>query len=148
MKVDFYHLDRRGQDVGLIALASKIFDAEKRAVLLCATGAEASRLDDLLWMQKPDTFWAHGVAGGSDDASQPLLISTALTEVNQPAFGILFNLIDYPDNLGSVERVLVPFNGDDAMILAATRRFYADLKEKGADLAYWKLENGKWVKKG
>ncbi len=147
MKVDFYHLSRREQDAGLVSLVAKIFSLKKRAVLLCEDEAEANRLDDLLWTKKATSFWAHGIAGNENDQNQPFLISTEITDKNNPEIIMLFNLKKYPTDFGDYEKILVPFNGDDDKILSEARKEYAVFKEKKAEISYWKREENKWQKK-
>lgn len=82
MQVDFYHLTRAPLERVLPRIAERILAGSGR-LLIVAEGEEVrSRLDQMLWTYAPESFLPHGIAGGEDDARQPVLIGGAADAPN------------------------------------------------------------------
>ena len=145
MQVDFYQLADGGPGQVIASIADKILAQDARLLIVGADEGALARLDRLLWDQGSDSFLPHGIAGGTDDARQPILLST------------------HPDAPNLARNVLIADGEWREAVLAYDRAFYlfdADTLE-GARLAwkllsgregiarrYWASEGGKWVKKG
>ena len=76
MRVDFYHLAEAPIDAVIAQLATRVTADDGRLLVVAEDPAFLSRLDRLLWDAGAASFLAHGIAGGADDALQPILLST------------------------------------------------------------------------
>lgn len=146
-EIGFYHLTRTRLDQALPKLLGRVLGSGGRAFVLCGDGERAKALDAALWTV-PDPDWLpHGMAGGQDDALQPILIGTADVAPGNGA-RFLF-LVDGADSarLDAYDRVLDLFDGADDAAVAAARRRWSAAKAAGHALAYWQQGAGGWEKK-
>ncbi|UZK66549.1 DNA polymerase III subunit chi [Sphingomonas sp. M1-B02] len=74
MQVDFYHLTHASLDRVLPQIAEKVLASGGRLLIVAEDAGQRTKLDQLLWSYAPESFLAHGLAGGADDAQQPVLI--------------------------------------------------------------------------
>ena len=77
MLVDFYQLGGLAPEKVISSFASKILAEVGRLLIVSEGEAVLSRLDRLLWSEDSASFLPHGIAGGADDARQPVLLSTS-----------------------------------------------------------------------
>lgn len=146
-EIGFYHLTRTRLDQALPKLLGRVLGSGGRAFVLCGDVERAKALDAALWTV-PDPDWLpHGMAGGQDDALQPILIGTADVAPGNGA-RFLF-LVDGADSarLDGYDRVLDLFDGADDAAVAAARRRWSAAKAAGHALAYWQQGAGGWEKK-
>ena len=83
MQVDFYQLAGTPAEQVITSLAEKVLAGDGRLLIIAEDDGFLARLDRILWDQGPTSFLPHGLAGGSDDASQPILLSTSPDAPNQ-----------------------------------------------------------------
>src|SRR5919112_4188430 len=76
-QVDFYQLGGTPAEQVIASLAEKILAKDGRLLVVAADEAFLTRLDRMLWDQGATSFLPHGLAGGTDDARQPILLSTS-----------------------------------------------------------------------
>ena len=72
----FYHLENQPLERVIPILLEKTLERGWRAVVEVGSPERAGVLDAALWTYRDDSFLAHGLAGGEDDAAQPVLITT------------------------------------------------------------------------
>ena len=103
-----------------------------------------ARLDRMLWDQGPTSFLPHGLAGGPDDARQPILLSTSPDAPNL-ARNILIADGIWRDAALSYDR---------ASSCSTIRRSKARAwpgsclpGREGVERRYWAREGGEWVQK-
>ena len=77
MQVDFYQLGSLPVEQVAATLAEKLLAQNARLLIVAEDEALLARLDRMLWDQGPTSFVPHGLAGGSDDLRQPVLLSTS-----------------------------------------------------------------------
>ncbi len=77
MQVDFYQLGQTPVEQVIASLAEKLLGQDARLLVVAEDEALLARLDRLLWDQGATSFLPHGIAGGADDARQPILFSTS-----------------------------------------------------------------------
>jgi DNA polymerase III subunit chi len=146
MQVDFYQLGRTPFEEVIASLAEKLLAQDSRLLIVAEDDTLLARLDRMLWDQGAASFLPHGLAGGADDARQPILLSTS------------------PDAPNLARNMLIADGQWREAALSYDRAFYLFGKDalEGARLA-WKLlagreeverhfwaqdESGRWVEKG
>ncbi|MEO3470355.1 DNA polymerase III subunit chi [Roseomonas sp. CAU 1739] len=146
-EVGFYHLTRTRLDQALPRLLGRVLATRGHAFVLCGEAERAKALDAALWTV-PDPDWLpHGLAGGPDDALQPILIGI---EDALPANGARFLfLVDgaATARMPAYDRVFDLFDGADAAAVAAARGRWSAAKAAGHGLAYWQQGAAGWERK-
>jgi DNA polymerase III subunit chi len=142
----FYHLTRQPLEVTLPALLEKASGAGWRIEVRGTNLERMQWLDDKLWLGADDGFLAHGVAGGSEDAHQPILLTTNA----EPGFECIMSIdgatLD-PQEVSDSKRVCILFNGLDESAMQQARSQWKTLTEAGCAAQYWSEESGRWQKK-
>jgi DNA polymerase-3 subunit chi len=99
----------------------------------------------LLWDQGPSSFLPHALVGGSDDARQPILLSTG-TDAPNLARNLLIADGQWREAALTYDRAFYLF---DAASLEGARLAWKLLAGRdGVDRRYWASEDGRWVQKG
>ena len=145
MRVDFYQLGGAQPDSVITAIAGRLLDEEQRLLVVAADEGLLARLDRQLWDQGAASFLPHGLAGGSDDAAQPVLLSTG-TDAPNRARNFLIADGEWRDAALGYDRAFYLFDG--ATLKAARLAWKLLAGRDGVERNYWALEEGKWVKKG
>ena len=143
----FYHLIQAGLDDTLRMILTRAV-AQGWHVFLRGTDAAAlARLDAALWLGPEDGFLAHGLAGGADDARQPVLLGVGA--IGNAAQGLVLTggAAVAVDEALPLERVWVLFDGSDMAQVQGARGLWARLTGAGMAAQYWSDEGGSWVKK-
>lgn len=125
-RVDFYQLSRDPIDVTVAKLARKVLQAGERLVVVSGDAAQREQLSQTLWEQGGAAFLAHGLAGGPDDARQPILLSDSCSAPNEARMLLIADGIWREEALG-FDRVLLLFAPDGREAAAGLwRRFATD----------------------
>ena len=144
----FYHLTRKPlvETLGML-LGKSLENGWKVAVRgTNASGLEA--LDKALWLGPDDGFLPHGIAGGAQDADQPVLLTLAQEAGNGAQCLMSVQGADVtPQEVATLERVCILFDGNDGAALGQARAQWKTLKDAGASAQYWSEESGRWEKK-
>ena len=144
MRVDFYQLGNASPDGIIAAIASKLLAENQRLLIVAGDEALLARLDRQLWDQGAASFLAHGIAGGSDDSRQPVLLSGTVDAPNL-ARNLLIADGEWRDAALGFERAFFLF---DAETLEAARLAWKLLSgREGVERHYWSNEDGRWVEK-
>jgi DNA polymerase III subunit chi len=144
MRVDFYQLGAAQPDNVIASIAGKLLDDGQRLLVVAADEGLLARLDRQLWDQGAASFLPHGLAGGADDAAQPILLSPG-TDAPNLARNILIADGDWREAALAYDRAFYLF---DAATLDGARLAWKLLSgREGVERNYWALEDGKWVKK-
>lgn len=145
MRVDFYQLSQTPVEGALPQLAARMLDAGARVLVVAADEHQRSRISDALWAVK-DRFLAHGLAGGTHDSRQPILLADSIGGTNGATY---LALADgrWREGSEAFERVFLLFDGSTIDDARATWRSL-DGRE-GLERHYWRqLAPGKWEKAG
>ena len=144
MRVDFYQLGGAQADSVIAAIAGRLLGEEQRLLLVASDEALLSRLDRQLWDQGAASFLPHGLAGGSDDAAQPILLSTGEDAPNL-ARNVLIADGPWRESALGYDRAFYLF--DEATLEGARLAWKLLAGREGVERNYWAQEEGKWVKK-
>jgi DNA polymerase III subunit chi len=145
MQVDFYQLGRTPLEQVIASLAQKLLAESKHLLVVAEDGGLLARLDRMLWDEGPTSFIPHGLAGGSDDSRQPVLLTTQ-TDAPNLARNIAIADGQWREAALGFDRAFYLF---DAASLEGARLAWKLLSgREGAERRYWAQdERGKWVQK-
>jgi len=145
MRVDFYQLGDAQADSVIAAIAGKLLGDEQRLLVVAAGEGDLARLDRQLWDQGAASFLPHGIAGGADDASQPVLLSSGIDAPNL-ARNILIADGEWREAALAYDRAFYLF--DESTLEDARLAWKLLAGREGVERNYWALEDGRWSKKG
>ena len=141
MQVDFYQLAGTPAEQVIASLAEKILSAGGRLVVVARDELFLAKLDRMLWDQQPTSFLPHAVAGGPDDARQPILLSTGSDAPNLARNLLIADGI-WRDAALPYDRSFYLF---DESTLQGARSAWKDLAGRdGIERRYWAQDGGKW----
>ena len=142
MQVDFYQLGGTPPEQVIATLADKVVAGDGRLLIIAEDEAFLARLDRMLWDQGPTSFLPHGLAGGADDARQPILLSTTPDAPNL-ARNMLIADGQWRDAALSYDRSFYLFGGSSLEGARLAWKLVAG--REGVERRYWAQENGKWL---
>ncbi len=145
----FYHLTEGPAEELLPQLLGLAGKQGWRVEIRGRAARAMDRLDAALWrMGPPESFLAHGRAGGPHDGAQPILL-TAEGEAapNLPCVICLDGAEIAPEEVQAAERACILFDGFDEAAVQAARGQWKRLTGAGCAAQYWAQEGGRWTKK-
>ena len=141
MQVDFYQLAGTPAEQVIASLGEKILAGGGKLLVVADDEGFLARLDRMLWEQGPESFLPHGLAGGADDARQPVLLSK-----NPDAPNLARNLLIadgiWREAALSYERSFYLFDGATLEGARAAWKGIAD--REGIQRRYWAQVDGRW----
>ena len=144
MQVDFYQLAGISAGQVIASISEKVLEGDGRLLIVAEDEAYLAKLDRMLWDQGAASFLPHGIAGGADDARQPILLSTSPDAPNQ-ARNMLIADGAWREAALTYDRSFYLFDDDT---LEGARLAWKLLSGRdGVERRYWAHEGGKWVKK-
>lgn len=144
VRVDFYQLGDRPPETVIGSIAGKLLESGERLLVVAGDEGQLARLDRLLWSEDAGSFLPHGIAGGVDDARQPVLLSTSEDAPNL-ARNMLIADGEWRESALGFDRAFYLFGGDT---LEAARLAWKLLSgREGVERRYWASEGGKRVNK-
>ena len=129
-------------------LPSLIGRAQGQGWQIEVRGVDAGRmaaLDEALWLGPDDGFLAHGLAGGANDALQPVLLTT--TPTDRACIMCVDGAEVLPEQVQAAQRVCILFDGNDEDAKAHARVQWKALTGAGCAAQYWAQADGRWVMK-
>jgi DNA polymerase-3 subunit chi len=145
VRVDFYQLGAIAHEDVIAAVAGRLLGDKQRLLVVAGDDGLLARLDRQLWDQGDTSFLPHGIAGRSDDARQPILLS-ASDDAPNLARNILIADGVWRDAALGIDRAFYLFAGDT---LEGARLAWKLLAGRdGVERHYWANEDGRWVEKG
>jgi len=145
VQVDFYQLVAIPAEQVIASLAEKVLETDGRLLIVAEDEAQLARLDRMLWDQGAAGFLPHGIAGGADDARQPILLSSSPDAPNQARNMLIADGL-WREAALTYDRSFYLF--DDATLEGARLAWKLLAGREGVERRYWAREGGKWVKKG
>jgi len=145
-EIGFYHLTTSPLERALPRLLEKILEAKKRAVIICGSEERLDFLNTSLWTLGKLSFIPHGSAKEGFPEDQPIWLTLNDENPNGSEFIVLTDGVECP-SLGTYERCLDLFDGNDEEALLSARDRWKRYKEAGHTVTYWKqTEKGSWEK--
>jgi len=145
MQVDFYQLGQTPLEQVVASLAEKLLAQDARLLIVAGDETVLARLDRMLWDQGATSFLPHGLAGGTDDPRQPILLSTSPDAPNL-ARNMLIADGEWREAALSYDRAFYLF---DNLALEGARMAWKLLSGRdGVDRHFWAQdEDGRWREK-
>ena len=141
MQVDFYQLGSTPLEQVIASIAQKLLSEGKRLLVVAEDEKLLGRLDRMLWDQGATSFLPHGIAGGSEDARQPILLA-AQTDAPNLARNLLIADGQWREAALTFERAFYLF---DAATLEGARLAWKLLAgREGVERRYWAQVDGRW----
>ena len=141
MQVDFYQLGGTAAEQVIASIAEKVLAGDGRLLIVAEDEPFLARLDRMLWDAGPTSFLPHGIAGGAEDARQPVLLSTSTDAPNQ-ARNMLIADGQWRDSALTYDRSFYLF---DAATLEGARLAWKLLSgREGVERRYWAQVDGRW----
>lgn len=143
MQVDFYQLAGIPPEQVIASIAQKVLEGEGRLLVVAAEESYLGKLDRQLW-EPGAGFLPHGLAGGSDDSRQPILLSTSPDAPNQARNMVIADGL-WREAALTYDRSFYLF---DSETLEGARLAWKLLAgREGIERRYWAREGGKWGRK-
>ncbi|MBT6191825.1 MAG: DNA polymerase III subunit chi [Tateyamaria sp.] len=143
----FYHLTQRPMEETLAMLLNKARAAGWRVAVRGTDAARIAWLDEKLWLGADDGFLPHGIAGGPHDSDQPILLTVGAAGNGATCVMSIDGAAVTAEEVASLERVCILFDGNDPDQLNTAREHWKALKDASASAQYWSEESGRWEKK-
>jgi DNA polymerase-3 subunit chi len=141
VQVDFYQLGGTPAEQVIANLAEKVLGTDGKLLVVASDEAFLTRLDRMLWDHGPTSFLPHGLAGGADDARQPILLSASPDAPNL-ARNMLIADGEWRDAALAYDRSFYLF---DAGTLDGARLAWKLLAGRdGVERRYWAQVEGRW----
>ena len=144
MLVDFYQLGGSPLEQVIASIAARVTADEGRLLLVASDEQSLGRLDRLLWDQGPQSFLPHGLAGGADDARQPILLSTT-TDAPNRARNLLIADGEWREAALTFDRAFYLFDNETLEGARLAWKLLAGRDE--VERRYWAQEGSKWTRK-
>jgi DNA polymerase III subunit chi len=145
-EIGFYHLFATPLEQALPKLLEKALAKGFRAVVMAGSAERVEQLDAVLWTYEDASFLPHGTARDGYAERQPVWLTT---EDENPNAATILLLTDGARSarLGTYERCLDLFDGQDEAAVTAARERWKAAKAAGHSLTYWQQTGSGWEKK-
>jgi DNA polymerase-3 subunit chi len=141
VQVDFYQLGASAPEQVIGSIAEKVLASDGRLLIVAEDEPLLARLDRMLWDLGPTSFLPHALAGGAEDARQPVLLSTGVDAPNQARNMLIADGL-WRDSALTYDRSFFLF---DASTLEAARLAWKLLAgREGVERRYWAQVDGRW----
>lgn len=145
MRVDFYQMGAVRPDAITATIADKICASGGRLLVVAGDEAFLTRLDRQLWDRDTGGFLPHALAGGVDDARQPVLLSTSEDAPNL-ARNLLIADGRWREAALSFDRAFFLFGAEG---MEEARLAWKLLSGRaGVERHYWAHDGARWIKQG
>ena len=143
MQVDFYQLGDVPLEQVIASISEKILAQDGRLIIVGSDEAALARLNRMLWDQGPTSFIPHGLAGGTDDARQPILLTTSPDAPNL-ARNILIADGEWREAALDYDRAFHLFDGETVEQARLAWKLLSG--REGVERRYWRQEDGRWTR--
>ncbi|OJX12987.1 MAG: hypothetical protein BGO77_00770 [Caedibacter sp. 37-49] len=145
-EVSFYKLQKTSLEHTLPRLLEKVFQAQKRTVVLFGTPERLSTFNALLWTYAQGSFLPHGSSKEGSADNQPIWLTNVLENPNKAE--ILITVEDQEvNNFLTFSRCLDIYDGNDLEAEEKATNRKKKYQALGCPILTWhQEENGTWHK--
>ncbi len=144
MRVDFYQLGEATAESVIASVGQRLLGEGQRLLVVAEDEAMLARLDRLLWDQGAASFIPHGLAGGTDDSAQPILLSSGSDAPNR-ARNLMIADGNWREAALGYDRAFHLFDSESLDEARLAWKLLAG--RDGVERHYWASKDGRWVKK-
>jgi DNA polymerase III subunit chi len=145
----FYQLKGQTLEQVLPALVTRSLERGWRVAVQASSEERVEALDAHLWTWRDDSFLPHGTWRDAQAAEQPVLLTVSESNPNGAAVRFLVEGAGMPADASTYQRLVLLFDGDDPEALDIARARWAEAKNAGFEVTYWRTdENGRWQRQG
>jgi DNA polymerase III subunit chi len=141
----FYQLNGQKLEQVLPPLVQRSLERGWRVAVQASSDERVEALDAHLWTWRDDAFLPHGTWREAEAAEQPVLLTVNAENPNGAVVRFLVDGAAVPADAAAYQRLVLLFDGDDPEALETARTRWANAKNEGFDVTYWRTdENGRW----
>lgn len=141
----FFHLTRSTAEDVVRLNVTRALGLGWRVVIRSPDRQALERLDEGLWLHPEDSFLPHGLAGGPQDADQPVLLTQDAAIPNGARALLALDGAEVSAaEVAALDRAWIVFDGADPAALETARAQWRQLTGAGADAEYWSEASGRW----
>jgi DNA polymerase III subunit chi len=141
----FYQLNGQKLEQVLPPLIQRSLERGWRVIVQASSDERVEALDAHLWTWRDDAFLPHGTWREAEAAEQPVLLTVNAENPNGATVRFLVDGTAVPTDAATYQRLVLLFDGDDPEALETARSRWADAKNQGFEVTYWRTdENGRW----
>jgi DNA polymerase-3 subunit chi len=145
-EVRFYHLRTRTLEQALPEILEKAMGKGHRAVVRLPDEKSVERMNDHLWIYRPDSFLPHGSRKDGNADLQPIWLTDGDDNPNRADMLVLAGVA--ADSLEGFSLCCDMLDGNDEDVVSAARERWKNYKDKGFTVTYWQqTDKGGWEKK-
>ncbi|MDQ6971785.1 MAG: DNA polymerase III subunit chi [Mariprofundaceae bacterium] len=136
-KVYFERLDDPDRIEGIARLLLRRGRLTPHVLILCPDAGSMAKLDERLWTIDPESFLAHGVAGGNtqENSEHPILLALDICRDNQP--GVLINgTCEVPPELDGFSSIVDFVDAWSEPLMQASRERFRSYRQMGMNPQY------------
>ncbi|GGE00681.1 DNA polymerase III, chi subunit [Gemmobacter megaterium] len=141
----FFHLTRSSAEDLVRLNVTRALGLGWRVVIRGTNRAGLERLDERLWLHPEDSFLPHAMAGGAQDADQPVLLTDSAAIPNAAQALLTLDGAEVTaEEVAMLERTWIVFDGGDPAAMETARAQWRALTAAGAEAEYWSEASGRW----
>jgi DNA polymerase-3 subunit chi len=144
-EVRFHHLERLRVDQALPRLLERALEEGRRVLVRASSDEMVAALNERLWTYDDTSFLPHGAAGDGDPMTQPVFLTSELTNPNAATMLVRLAGVEADAADEAFDLVVLMFEGRDEAALAHARGEWRRLKDEGRAISYWReSDEGGW----
>lgn len=146
-EIRFYHIQKKSAEVTVFELAERALTRGHRILIRLRDEADAVRLNDFLWTNKPESFLPHGTAQDGNAEMQPVFLTATNDNPNEADTLFLMPGAE-SSGIDAFKLCCDIIDGHSEEDISNARSRYRDWKAAGHSLSYWQQDDaGKWEQK-
>lgn len=126
-------------------MVARSLERDWRVIVRADSDERSEALSTLLWTFSEEAFVPHGTKADGNARLQPVWLTPDDDNPNQAS--VIFFVDSLPgEQVDGFERVVILFNGSDAVAVDRAREKWKWAKAAGHEISYWQQdESGRWL---
>ncbi len=139
-------MERQGLEDILPSLVMKALENGHRILIKTSDEKEAERLNEHLWIFRPDVFLPHDTKKDGHEKQQPVFLTSSNDNPNNADMLILTQGTSF-ENIGGFKLCCELLDGRNPDEISAARERWEKYKDSGFALTYWQQGEKNWERK-